>query len=278
MRIVMRQALIAPALICAIFTSGVAHAASTKLNSKKPQVKDLPYATTPVDTTLESLPPSYLGHSCRAFGRKLSGLETAKGEFEPTADYNDRMAPLLDAQVVGATKVGDVVGFLEDSPSFYEKYDADTQIFSISGSWGLINQMVGSELLSSVTTDSKLVSSRKYIAENGFGRKAQVTSYLSNVCGIAFTNLPYLSRKKIPFAEKFDLTPADAKETKGNIGVLYVGRLEAPFRTQYSHYIKPTMDNPVESASSGDALTMKLSAIWLFNKRTGRIYRKMEVE
>jgi len=273
----MKLAFFATVLIAAGLSPASAYSANAKPNLKKAQIKERLFSSAPLDIAAEFLPPNYLGHDCRVFAKRLVGLNTLKGEFETTADYNDRIAPLADQPASASTKFGDIVGFVEERPSFYEKYDADTQTYNIRGGWGVVTQMIGSRLVSSVEIDSKLISTRKYTGENSYGRKTEVTAYRLNVCGLAFSNLGYLSPKKIDFYENLEINPGEAKEAKGNIGVLYVGRLSAPFRTDYSHYIKPTFTSPVEITSSGDALTMTLSAVWLFNKRTGRIYRKLEI-
>lgn len=270
---------IAPLLVLAVLscTSAAQAAAPRKMPAKAPIEAKIPFATTALDPTADTLPHGYLGHSCRGFAKKALSLNAKKGEFETSSAYSERIVGLSDTAMIGSTKLSDVVGFVENSPFLVEKYDADREVLSIRGYWGSVVQLVGEKIFLSAMVDSEPVSSRTYAASNAYGKTVQVKSITSDVCGLAFLNLPYLSPKKKNIEVALSLPPDEAKEAKGSITVMYVGKLVAPFTMHYVNRSEPKIDSPTEAIWSGDGLVMELSQIWLFNKSTGRIYQKIDI-
>lgn len=243
--------------------------------------KRLPYSATALDPSVDDLKPNYLGHDCRALAKKLTSLNPQKGEFETTAAYRERMDSLSNESIVGSVKPGDVVGFVPSSDMlsmFNERYDADSQSMDVSDYIADSRLMVGGQLVSSKKLVSTLTGRRTYEGSNAYGKKVSVTSSSYDTCAIAFSNMPYMSS---PSANKLSASftiPADeARIAKGNIAALYVGNLERPYRVEFSDYLKPTIDSPLEASWGGDALVMKLVQVWFFNKQTGKVYKKLAI-
>ena len=240
----------------------------------------LPYASSGLDPTAATLPPNYRGHSCRAVAAKLVSLNLKKGEFETTSAYNDRITSLNNEHVAGATLLGDVFGFVgaEDSASdLTDQYDADNQVLKVKGYWGGDTQLLNTGSVAATKLEYKLKYQRTYSASNAYGKIVQVESSTWDTCGLAFQNLSAYSSGNKNILLDLPMEPGEARATKGKIALLYVGNLVTPYRSEYSDYLKPTIDHPREYAWSGDALVMRLSQIWLFNKATGTVYKKIEI-
>lgn len=78
--------------------------ATTKVGSGKAVSPDktLTYASAPFDTTVDSLPPKYMGHGCRTLAKKLASLGLKKNEFETTAAYRERLASARETLINSA--------------------------------------------------------------------------------------------------------------------------------------------------------------------------------
>jgi hypothetical protein len=243
--------------------------------------KTLTYASAPFDTTVDSLPPKYMGHSCRTLAKKLASLGLKKNEFETTAAYRERLASASATVLTGSTTLADVVGFVstDDGDSkIGGTYDADRGIMSIMESVGSGEQMVGSALLTTVKLDQKLKSHRSYEAANAYGRSVRVNSGTWDTCGLALSNFPHSTATIIARAirQSIAMTPDEAREAKGNLRLLFVGNADAPYWTEYRERSKATIDDPVELQWEGEAVVLRLSQVWIFNKNSGKVYKKIE--
>jgi hypothetical protein len=238
-----------------------------------------PYASMGLDPSTETLPKYYLGHDCRAIAKKILSLKLKKSEFETTSAYNERLNVLNAERIAGATKLSDVVGFVPSGAlsTLSDKYDADRGILRVETYWGDSMQMLDSQLLTSAKLEYKITSKRSYEASNAYGKKVLVNSTSYDTCGIAFSNLQYGTSTITKIDESIEMTPEEARAAKGNIAMMYVGNLSAPYWIEYHDYLKPTIDSPREAAWSGDAIVMKLVQIWLYNKDSGRVYKRIDI-
>jgi hypothetical protein len=237
----------------------------------------------PLDPGAENLPPRYLGHSCRGLASKLVSLKPQKGEFETTAAYNERIESLKNTPLAGSTSFGDVVGFVQGADVYSgidQSYDADRGVLKVSDNWGVSTQMVKSQLVTSVRLDQKIKHTRTYTASNAYGKKVTVDSTTWDTCGVAFSNLTYYSSLSSGFKrleESIEMPPDEARSAKGNIALVFVGKLSEPFWSEFHDYSKPTIENPTEMAWTGDSVVMELIQVWIFNRQTGKIYKKITI-
>ncbi|MFL6672898.1 MAG: hypothetical protein ACJ8LG_06380 [Massilia sp.] len=238
------------------------------------------YAVGPLEPASDSLPSHYLGHDCRSFAKKIASLSAEKGEFETTAAYNERVAAMSNRAVVGETTLADTVGFVPASDAvsmLTDKYDADRGTLNVSTYWGGGMQMVGTDIVTSTKLTYRPKAHRSYQASNAYGKTVTVESTTYDTCGLAFSNVKYGSYVSSRISEEIIMSPEEARAAKGNIAIMYVGNLTSPFRVEFSDYLKPAIDSPREAAWGGDALVMNLSQIWLFNKETGKVYKKISM-
>ena len=276
------------AVIGAIALAGMSFAqAAPSKKTQQPKAaaqKDSPYSLAPLDPAVDALPPRYAGHSCRSLAKAVSTIKPQKSEFETTAAYKARVDALSSAPMVGTTTLNDVIGLVQ-APEVYsgvhETYDADRGVLKLDAHWDGITQSVNNQLLRKVTLDQKLKSTRSYTASNAYGKKVDVDSSRWDACGVAFSNLTYYAsltsgRKNIQ--ESIEMTPDEAKSAKGNLAIVFVGNMSEPYLWEFSDYSKPTIDHPTEMAWGGDLLVMKLVQVWIFNRQSGKIYKKIEID
>jgi len=259
----------------------LAHASTAQAQpqkkSSKPRtaVSKSIYASTPIDVDAENLPPNYRGHSCRSIAKKLSSLKLEKSEFETTAAYEDRLASLATLPVSGAVLLKDAVAFIPEVSLLTEKYDADQGTLNVQTYWGLSIQVLNSSLVLSEKIESDLRSAKTYEAANAYGRKVLVQSSSYDTCGIAFAN--HKSREHPPTSinESFTMAPDEARSAKGNLTLIYIGTFAKPDHARFVDTIKPTIDRPREILWSGDAVVIDLAQIWIINRTTGTVYKKL---
>lgn len=263
-------------------SSTYAQPLSKKSGKAKSSISAEVFATSPLDLTVERLPINYAGHSCRAIAKNLSPLDLKKGEFETTAAYNGRMEAISNAPAVGTTLLSNAVGFVASRSAYSplsQSYNADRGVLTVEGFWHE-DTLVNDALVSSVKLDYKLKSSRKYEGANAYGRTVTVSSATWDTCGLAISNsrIDGSHRQKLSrINEAIEMTADEAREAKGHVDVMYVGTLSSPYRMEYSDYDKPTIDHPSESFYRGNALVMKLTQLWIFNRKTGTVYRKIDL-
>lgn len=234
------------------------------------------YAAVPLDPSVDALPKGYAGHDCRTMSRALKALNPAKDEYETTAAYAERVAAFGAKPIAGSVTVADYVAFVPDYPLITTSYDADVGQFRISGSMGAIDGLVGSSLVLSVVTDSKVLTRSTYIAANAYGRKVEVRKTQLYACAVALPQLRQ-SYRSAAFDAIVSLSPDEAKVAKENVAILYVGKLAEPYWAKFFFNIEPKIDSPTETTWTGDALVIRDAEVWLFDKRTGRIYQKSKI-
>jgi len=259
-------------------------APKSKTSAKKQQVKQQEkkapsyssYDVAPFDASVESLPANYRGHSCVEISRLLSSIKLEKDEFESSKAFADRIEFVKDARLYGQLTGSSVLAFSPSKPMMLPKYDADTETMRIRiVSHGSGSVRINGNFYTSAPINKELSSSRTYVGENGYGRKVEITSFTYDVCGITFANVNSISRSvNIPSDFSFKVSPEIARESKENIGILYIANLSAPYAARYSDYMKATMDSPTEIAMSGPSIVTTLSQVWIYSTKTGQIFAK----
>jgi hypothetical protein len=253
-------------------TTGAPTQKKTKANLAADQ--SLAYATTPFDVNSEALPNHYLGHSCSDIAKAVLSLNPMKDEYETTAAFQERIAKLATRPLIGSVMLGGYLAFLEEDPSVTSQYNADTETLWIGGHPSSGKIFVNSSPITSVLITSKVTSQSTYSASNAYGKIVDVKKSHLNSCALAFPQFG----SPIKFSDyktSVTMPPTEARNTKDNIGVLYIGRLSQPYWVKYSDYLKPTIDSPHEAYWSGDTLIMDDIQVWLFNKASGRILQKI---
>jgi hypothetical protein len=266
------------ALLCA------ASIATGKTDHQKVKATTTPkismFAQEPFDPGVDALPKNFRGHSCSAVAGKIKVLNPAKGPYETSSDYADRVTAIQGTALYGNTKVGSKFAFApQDSMPLRGKYDADAATMSLS--LFLVESsrmMVGPNFVGTAIIERKILDRKSYVGSNSFGRKVQVASTHYTACALAFENLDTIhSPESVMRKISFELSPSDAKAVEANMALLFVGSIAPPFYQEFSGYSKPTIDSPYESYGGGDTLVMKLSEIWVFDRISGRVLAKSSI-
>ncbi|OEZ50305.1 hypothetical protein JAB1_14200 [Janthinobacterium sp. MP5059B] len=259
-------------------------APKSKVAPKKQQAKQtsktaqdsISYDENPFDISVESLPANYRGHSCAEIVRPLGNIKLEKDEFESSKAFAERIEFVKDSPLYGKLKGTSTLAFSPARPLLLPKYDADTETMTIKiVSHGSQSVRIGENFYSSAPIIKDLSDSRSYVAENGYGKKIEVNSFTYLVCGITFANVNSIAKSiHIPSEFSFKVAPELARDSKGNIGILYITNLSAPYIVRYSDYMKATMDSPTEISMSGPSIVTTLSQVWVYNTKTGQIFAK----
>ena len=260
---------IAP-ILAAVFLVGPIPALAQK---SKPTLQ----RQTPFDVETSEIPPGFRGNSCPVIAASVKKLSTKKDEFETSDAYSERLVSLQNTELAAGLKVGDTMAFRRRDISNQLKYVADvgqmTVEFPRAFQTYIPKTRLASAFVRTDTIDSVMKSTREYRGSNAFGASAMVTSTQFEVCALAFKNLSANPGAAAP-AIFADMTPEEARTSKGRMAVLYVGRLAAPFREDFTHYSGPTINSPSEAGWSGDALIFILEQMILYNDQTGKIYKR----
>lgn len=230
----------------------------------------------PFNPNTESLPPAYKGHSCEFITARLRVKKTLKDEFETTSAYESRVATLAAEPLYSDVSAQSIMAFVPSNPLLTATYDADTQTMLVDYSpLGGSIRRDSSTFIKSTMITTELLEKSTYFGSNSFGSKVSVTRYRARACAVAWTNVfSFGSIKELPKSFSFTVPAQEAKSAKDSLAVLFVAQPKAPFYAEYSDYAKPTIDHPTELVYSGDSLLADALEVWIFDKRTGKVFIK----
>lgn len=170
--------------------------------------------------------------------------ETAlkKGEYETTAQYDERLKSLW------AAKLGDPERLIVRVPinSYKITYNADTQVstvkYMMDGGIGFYQWMKFAK---------KDIDRREYVGSNAFGVTANVTSLHTTEDALYFKARQLNGNRGAYFSPEWDvkLSPDQAHEFKDNGSILLLVSLTAPYVESKSRYSGATLDSPMEVAT-----------------------------
>jgi len=232
----------------------------------------------PFDQSGMTLGPAFKGNSCSQIASALKAARVTKDEYETTSAFNDRMSALAAAELTGSVKMPDRLAFVRGSDlPISTRYNADGGLLHIS-----IPTVRRQSLKQAKTSyyqaevlDSKLVRERDYEASNAYGKSVIVHSNSYDVCAISFLNRPGGS---VSFTQEIKLPmPVNmAKSLKGDIDVVYVGRLTDPWLDTFAELRQPTIDSPREESLVGPVLYMTLDSILVTQRTKGAILARLD--
>ena len=206
------------------------------------------------------------GHDITAIFRaiKKSSALPAKSEFESTAAFDTKRAAFVDRQLYGTLKPSDYLGFVADDTPTEFKYDADSQILTVTLTDSPERFMLENDdypTLDSVLVRRIVLSRDRYIGGNAFGAKVVVTRTNSQEYGVAFNQNNWLfpSSENYPptFSYQFAIGPEEARATKANAKLLLVCRLSDPWLRRSAHGDNPTINSPTGKPTSRRKLPSK---------------------
>lgn len=274
--------------ILVILTSNV-HSQTKPKSTKKPAKPSVSATETkPFGyTIIDDLPPKYVGHNYGDVfrGGLLFNLESIKGEFEPTIDYEARMKRVKSRYIVGTTSFNDrfAFTFLPNADQFAMRYDPDIGALGLVLTWerryefgsypGTYHSLFWSDT-------SKRIGS--YIGRNAFNRSVRVSVYRNDTYYLICPGnvLERIDLFKKGFTEgKIELSipmrPIDARKAKINLRVLVVGRLAEPAVFSEKSHDAPEISDPYDRYNFDYALNIAVEEIWIYDFETGNAYLKI---
>ena len=278
---------------CLNFAPSDFYAAENATQASAP-TKTKAFVTEPIDMNTSMLGPNFAGNDPEAVYNALAALknESKKGEFETTAQYQQRVYAASKAALIANLKLTSIYAFRVDPDTPLAKYDADTQQMTVT---------IRSETVATGTASSQddnysgtsfdhsreevLVKrvyrgERTYTGTNGFGAVAQVTSSASDFYEVAFLKLhEYDGGAAIPetFSLKLDAKPEAAITLKPNIAVLALVSLDpnSSYTADFTNTSSATVQNPYSYTNSSRLIFCKLVDLWVFDQRDGTILARL---
>ncbi len=231
------------------------------------------------------LPANFTGHDVRGICAVLLDRTKPKGEFETTAAYEQRIKEAGNAPI-DTLKLGtDLLALELEGTSF--DYVADNGSFNVTQSVGV----QGSSLALPLNYGG-LTTQGSYTATNALGAVVRVSKGEFYSYQIAVMNDGALSayasemdRKaslrfgtpmRISF--RFPLPWEKARDTKPNLKLFAVAKLNTPFINTKTTNQTATFANPTEGVFYTYTLMGELHSLLVVNVRTGEILHKMKTQ
>jgi hypothetical protein len=233
------------------------------------------------------LPHSFIGNDFVKIYLELNALFKPKDEFETTAAYEKRIAAATDKILFGNIKPNSFMSFRNDSVE--SQYNADAQILSVSIKTRPLDILDNSiEGLRTIDVKKDILKELgTYEGQNAYGAKTAITKSEIYKFTIAINNIrdfrAYLPLKTDRFAStenhleiNLNLPAQEAKQAKANLSYLLIFFPEKPFVGSSSYRLSPKLDFPQDAQFYNSYLRGQLLEIWLFNRATGEIYKKLK--
>jgi len=239
------------------------------------------------DLNAVSLPPNYKGNNFHSLLMEISNRslspQNEKDEFETQAQFNQRISKLQNAPFKSGLNKNSLYGFVLPDAGFSVKYHPELEAFQINVElYKMQNCKDSTEfwwICKSLVMYYKFTEEGNYIAENAFGAKTLVKKehFLFSLLEISGSDSLKPNRPDRYFFA-LDAKPEIARTLKPQLAVVAIGRLaENPIGADVIK-VAPTRDSPIDSKTNYLNLQFNLYSFWLFNKRTGEIYEKLQPE
>jgi hypothetical protein len=274
--------------------------ASTSLVSQAPGFSG--YSTEPLDLSLSTLPPGYRGNDPETVFTALSS-STKKGEFESTAEYNQRLMGLT--VIAGSLTDSSVYAFYVESGGYAQqseaRYDADKQLLTLSIQLASVSKKrtVKQECSERIVrlglcTDStesyiagynflsktKWLNNGTHLGANSYGAVAEVTTEYRWQDTIEFPNIDEFSSKQSIYGQDLSIDlpvgPTEAKTLKGNLRILAICKLIAPYVASDAGSSDATLSEPVDLITFFQTLETQLLELWVYDISTGKVIAKVQ--
>lgn len=288
MKRLLKVSILSSLLVTMIFLNPL-DAAQTKKNLKKVTTENH-YANVPFDVKEEKLPGKYVGHDYRKIYDALKRIKP-KSEFEPTTDYEKRLAENATISLYGLLTVDSILAF-SINQDLDIKYNADENVLTVSleGDFyvGEITERGNYKKYAKFKLFEHYKKTGSYIGANAFNRKIQVEKGISNQYCIAFNimgkkviNNSYSAIKGDDcqeFKDSIILPAAEASKAKDNTAILFIGKLRPPYLDYGYSPGNPKIDYPYDIYRQYYSILMDVSEIWIYNIVSGEIYKKIKAE
>lgn len=209
--------------------------------------------------------------------------QLTKGDFESTADFNQRQKTALEATLVGQIRVNDILAFVipvqkkSFSEPFYYTYDADNgeALLTVSpnektfNNIGSPNYSIQSERLryDSYEVKSDTAPTEKYSASNAYGATVSVTK-------IDTTDYTFATSGSGGYSLKVPMDAKRAASELPTLKALLLVKLHAPYVAYDFFHTDPTRDKPLEIIGHTKSLVGDLLGVVFYSGKNGEIIAK----
>jgi TonB family protein len=202
-----------------------------------------------------------------------------KDEYEPTSNYERRIAALNEKPLVGSTNYNGrfAFTFVPGGDQFEMKYDPDASALDVVIKWERPYKF-GTEFASLRWSDSSR-KIRSYVGRNAFNRSVRVSVYRNDYFYL-LSELRNLNRiegvRNNVIATSLPMPPSEARSAKTNLHLLIVGRLrnKTPLLYERSHD-RPEITDPYERYNAYYGLNIVVEEIWLYDYPTGKVLLRL---
>lgn len=200
----------------------------------------------------------------------LAGVRSPKSEFETTAEYQRRLATVLNQEIAPGVSLQSPLPFLLNQtfagptlPVAKLSYDADSEYLKISispnplgGMAGLILKTEGGEI-------------GEYTGQNAYGATANVSRSHFEDYGIAIDRNNWLSRSDIR-----TLIPRDqARMIYSHLQLVLICRAIQPYITSQFQHFGPTLSSPIDSNANENLIVVEPLELRLYDGQTGQVLK-----
>jgi hypothetical protein len=239
------------------------------------------------DLNAVSLPPNYKGNNFGSLlveiSNRSSSPQNEKDEFETQAQFNQRISKLQNAPFKSGLNKNSLYGFVLHDAGLSVKYYPVSEGFEIDVRLHKRQNCEDSTELwwicKSLVVYYRFTEEGNYIAENAFGAKTLVKKkrFLLSLLEISGSD-SLKSNRPDRYFFALDAKLEIARTLKPQLAVVAIGRLPENPLVVDSVKVAPTRDSPIDSEIRYLDLRFNLHSLWLFNKRTGEIYEKLQPE
>jgi len=254
------------------------------------------YSFSALDLLSENLGPSYYGHDPEALFSTLSASST-KSEFESTAEYNQRLARITSGPTLGSLRYDSDYAFYVQESGTSSRYDADNRTLAVSIELRSIlmerpvacsprvvkaglcygtEKYIGAHSLVSKTSMQNL---GEYTGTNSYGAAALVKSENRDEYEIAFSNMDDFPTKSglmdKDISVTFPMDASSAQRVKGNLRVIAVCRLVAPYATSDLGTHQATLGEPYMLVTHFNYIHANILELWIYDISSGQVLAKV---
>ena len=243
------------------------------------------------------IPSNFVGHDFKSIYEFLFNSKSSleKDEFETTAQFENRINNRTSIKIGNnLTAANELIFVYRPTDSslngLTSKYDADNRLLTITIHMSKYEtykfRSIGADnpkltLYRTEVTPHSFEKDRSYAAQSAFGVKTVVTQYFYNNYYLAISNIDEFEGHDLRLLSaeiqvKLELAAEKAKTLKENLGALYITELMHPFYTIGGRELQsPTVADPTKTNVLDHYLVVRVKSIWIFDRTTGEVLRKL---
>lgn len=247
------------------------------------------YSTSAIDLTTQKLPPNYAGNDPELIYSQFDKKFGAKGEFETTLQYQERLKNERTKPLFGNFTINNIftsnVDHSHDNETgkAYIHYDADKEVMNIASYLIKVpDPYPATTKKQSIGIETIQKPLGTYVGQNSYGAKVNILRENEYRYCLLLNNLQDFDLKistfwdkATPFLFKIPMKAGVAQKAKDNIQTLLIYHVVEPFTREQTSHISPTMQNLREGDLNYYYLNAEINEIWFYNAITGEIYYKL---